>query len=372
MNTIDIHQSMTLHMDSYSITIDSEGNWKTCRMGERLFRRLVNGQVVEMERNDPKRISDAGISQIRSSLSQGMRELAEKAKAGNIPAEACNINDSKVQYFLLSKGAELAKVDPQKINEYYNEAYPEAVTMLPPDRYRDLVLLPAVGCPSGKCEFCTLYTAKGFQVFSEEQFREHIDRVIELFGHATKDRRGIFLGSASALSLSQRRLVNMLRIIKKKLGIPERGIASFFDPYHAPKRTLADYLQLKELGLQQLTLGLETGSSLLRKRWGKSGDLDKLKEVVDVLKKAGFTVALTVLMAFHQDVNFLRHQKDTTDLLNSLPLTKNDIIYLSPLQPAVVARQTSEEQLQSLKEGFRSVSEAKIVPYRVDRFRYFA
>lgn len=371
MNTTDAHLPMTLHIDPVSITLDSEGNWRTFRRGDRLFRRLAEGRVVEIK-NTLRELSTGQIRKLQRLLTQEMKNMASKAKRGNIPDEACNIHAPEVQHFLLIRAAKLAKTNPKKTRERYSEAYPEAITMLPPDRYRDLVLLPALGCPSGACTFCTLYDSGGFQVFSNQQFREHIDRVIKLFGHAIKDRTGVFLGSASALSLSQRRLVNILSIIKRKVGSYERGIASFLDPYHAPKRKPADYLQLKKLGLQQLTIGLETGSGLLRKRWGKSGDLEVLREVVEVLKKAGLTVALTVLTAFHSDVNHLRHQQDTADLLNILPLTPNDIIYISPLKPNVLTTAASRQQIQTLKEVFRSVSEAKVVPYRVDRFRYFA
>lgn len=370
--SLGIYQSMTIHIDPNSITLDSEGHWRTFRMTGKLFRRLVDGRIADMVANEPRILGPEESESVRSIIRQFLEFLISKAENCKIPPEACNITKPEWQIALLRRSAEFMAKNSNLIAEQFEGAYLESVRMLPPDRYRDLVLLPATGCPRGGCSFCTLYAGTEFRVLTKSEFEEHIHKVFDLFGHAAADRTGVFLGSASALSLSQRRLMETLSAINKKLGRFKRGVSTFFDPYHAPKRTVADYEQLKKMGLQQAVIGLESGSGILRKRWGKPGDLSKLTDTVSTLKHARVQVSLTILTGFHPDGNFLNHVDETTRFIKSLPLGSTDILYISPLYPENIPSTITDEQIRSLQLKLRAASPARVVTYRVNRFRYFA
>ncbi len=370
-----LNRYLAIHDDPISLTLDSEGRWRTFRLADRQFRRLVNGQIVELVNDRLSDLSQNATHRLHALITHHIKTLISKAKNRQLSTEACNIYDPELQVTYFQRAAEFSTGGFYQIWDQYLKAYPEPVTMLPPDRYRDLVLLPATGCPrssSGNCTFCTLYPNAGFHVFSSTEFKAHIIRVRQLFGNAVAERTGVFLGSASALSLSQRRLVSALRVIREEFGSFKRGIAAFFDPYLSPKRTKSEYVELKNLGLRQVTIGLESGSGVLRQLWGKPADLTLLEKTIDILKESEIQVALTALTGFHTEVNYLNHVDETVNFAERLPLDHDDIFYLSPLDPSPFSEDVSVKQITTLKHRLRQVTHAKVVPYLVNKFRYYA
>ena len=122
----------------------------------------------------------------------------------------------------------------------FEAAYPEPVVILPPDRYQDLVIQPALGCPHGECSFCAFYRDRAFRILSDPEFERHLEGIQTLLGSAIGLRDGIFLGSANALAIPQPTLIDRLRSVAKQLGPRKRQVAAFWDPDHSPTRTAAD------------------------------------------------------------------------------------------------------------------------------------
>ena len=370
-----LNRYLAIHDDSISLTLDSECRWRTFRLADRQFRRLVNGHIVELLNDGLRDLSQNATHGLHALITHHIETLISKAENRQISKDACNVYDPELQLTYFQRAVQFSTDGFHELRDQYLKAYPEPVTMLPPDRYRDLVLLPATGCPrssSGNCTFCTLYPNAGFRVFSPADFKTHINRVRQLFGAAIAERSGVFLGSASALSLSQRRLVSVLRVINDEFGSFKRGIAAFFDPYLSPKRIKSEYVELKNLGLRQVTIGLESGSGVLRQSWGKPADLTLLVKTIEILKESEIQVALTILTGFHTEVNYLNHVDETVNFAERLPLDHNDIFYLSPLDPSPLSEDISKNQITTLKKRLRQVTHAKVVPYLVNSFRYYA
>lgn len=71
--------------------------------------------------------------------------------------------------------------------------------------------------------------------------------------------RCVFLGSANALALSQRRLLLCLDQIRKRFGVFKRGVGAFADPDFSAGRTDQHCCELRKKELRQIVIGLETG-----------------------------------------------------------------------------------------------------------------
>ncbi|HKI47371.1 MAG TPA: hypothetical protein VKA08_18720, partial [Balneolales bacterium] len=135
---------------------------------------------------------------------------------------------------------------------------------------------------------------------------------------------------------------------------------------------ISEYVELKNLGLRQVTIGLESGSGVLRQLWGKPADLSLLEKTIGILKESEIQVALTALTGFHTEVNYLNHIDETVNFAEKLPLDDSDIFYLSPLAPSPLSDDISEQQIITLKNRLRHVTHAKVAPYLVNKFRYYA
>ncbi len=250
-------------------------------------------------------------------------------------------------------------------------AWPEPTRILPPHRYRDLVILPATGCPNHGCGFCAFYKKRPFRVLDDQAFENHLQAVVDALGVAIAERDGLFLGSASALSLNDTLLLKRLARVRTAIGIPRRGVAAFLDPDRAPSRSAQAFAALREAGLVEATLGLETGQPDLRRRLGKRADLSDVRAAIDAMRTAGVGVGLTVLVGLGEHDDEHRHRDATVALLASLDLGTRDFVHLSPLVRPGFGR-VPEVVLRAWRRALITTTPARVAPYLIERFAWLA
>jgi radical SAM superfamily enzyme YgiQ (UPF0313 family) len=260
---------------------------------------------------------------------------------------------------------------PAEQEARFARAYPEPVPILPPHRYRDLVVLPATGCPNHSCSFCAFYRERPFRALSREAFDAHLAAVRDLFGAARADRDGLFLGSASALSLPTEVLLDRLGAVAAVFGRPRRGVASFLDADRGELRDASAWAALREAGLVEATIGLETGEADLRAEVGKGRDLDALRARVAALKQGGLAVSLTVLVGLGGLDRRETHRAATLALLRDLPLERRDFVYLSPLRGALAPEYLAAETV-AWRRAVGEATGARVGDYRIERFAWLA
>ncbi|WP_153301350.1 radical SAM protein [Endozoicomonas arenosclerae] len=256
-------------------------------------------------------------------------------------------------------------------SELYRSVYPEDVPILPPDRYRDLVVQPLIGCPNRACTFCAFYKDKPFRVLTEQQWQMHLSGIERLAGALPGDRDGVFIGSANAMALSQRRLVACLDSIEQKLGLLKRGIAAFSDPDYSVQRSQTQWQTLSEKGLVQLVVGLETGWGELRGKLGKAADLSKVYRAVKDYQSAGISVGLTVLAGVGEVENAEEHRAETCRWIEALNLGRSDKVYVSPLSENGHSSEFALREAERFQDDLSEHSEAKVIPYQMQRFHYY-
>ena len=359
-----------------SFRIDQEGRWCSYRTGDQFFRRTLSDQIIFQHRPLPGNQA----LKLHEDIRQRLQRIYRRFKSANKGLNLTGSHTSAQEFLLRSQAWNLLKLQANAV--LFDQAYPEVVAILPPDRYQDVVVLPATGCPHAKCSFCAFYQGSSFQVLSLSEFEQHLAAVKTLFGETLSAREGFFLGSANALALPQRKLSAMLALLEQEFGARKRGIASFFDPEHAPTRELKQWQELAALGLRQIVIGLETGLPELRKTWGKSKQLNPIKHAIELAKQAGITVGLTVLVETgNQDLE-RAHREATTQFIAQLDLMRSDQVYLSPLQltttpgtdlsPGTTDTTEKAHLSNELKNLFREATKAKVIHYGMDKFYYFA
>lgn len=243
------------------------------------------------------------------------------------------------------------------------------VGILPPDRYRALVLNLTEGCSYNRCEFCSFYKHKRFQVRTPEQFRAHLREAVTAFGVGLAYRRGIFLGQANAASLPTDVLQSALEIIREEFpppltdrhGRPRHplefeSVAAFLDTFTRPTRSVPDWSALNQFGLSHLYLGVESGALPVLKKLGKPGSPRFVRILVERLKQAGLTVSVIVMSGAGGWELEEVHVRETASLLNALPLKGGDRIYISELSvpdETLEHRRRCRAQTRALKERLR-------------------
>jgi hypothetical protein len=223
------------------------------------------------------------------------------------------------------------------------EAY-RPLGVLPPDRYRSLILQATEGCAWNGCLFCSLYRGQRFRVKTPGEFRDHIRRVKAFLGRALALRSGVFLGEANALTIRQERLLELIDVLEEELGDHLRrvpgagdpeggaGISSFIDAFATRDKGPAEYGVLARRGFRRAFLGIETGDEELLRFLRKPASNEAVRGLVGDLKAAGVSVGAIILVGAGGKRFARSHVEESVRLLESLLLDEGDLIYLSPLE----------------------------------------
>lgn len=270
------------------------------------------------------------------------------------------------------------------------------IMILPPDQYRALVLQLSEGCSYNKCSFCTFYLGRPYRPRPLDEFRKHLEEAVEFLGPGLPWRRGIFLADANAANLPFEQVEAALRLVRERFPPIRIGgqlhhpcdfhkVGSFLDTFSAVKRTAAEWRRLRDLGLESLYLGVETGSTRVLKLLRKPGSPDQVDRLVGALKEAGIRVGVIMMTGVGGRALADEHVSESIRFLNGLPLGPGDRIYLSEFEPdsrshyvqsqvaEVLSREECRAQTRVIKAGlaFPRYPEGPLVsPYDVRQFVY--
>lgn len=356
-----------------ALRVDGTGRWLSSRFAGRFFRRTLDGRVVTYPEPRAAPVDLERPELLHRSVRILATELAQAARnpKRTIPLSGV-VADRNLLVEMLQRAATWTADGYEELRRRFWQAYDEPPEILPPDRYLDAVVLPATGCPNAGCTFCAFYRGRRLQPKTREAFRAHLEAVVELFGPALALRTGIFLGSASALSLSQRRLLEVIDDTRNKLGERTRGMAGFWDVDHSPQRTTAEWNELVATGLRGVYVGLESGCASLRAEVGKSGDLDTVaRKLRGARAAAGLRLGLIVLAGLGGAARANEHITHTAQLIGQLGLSSSDIVYVSPLAETMGDAEL-EANTSELRLTIAASTPAQVASYAMHAFRYYA
>jgi radical SAM superfamily enzyme YgiQ (UPF0313 family) len=335
------------------------------------YRRTVDSRVVRT--SDDFEVPVDASDEVHNEVAVLAAELARELADPDRYLELSGVDPSRDHLIEFLQRASLWTLDRQlEQRARYDEAYGGPIEILPPDRYMDIVAVPATGCPNATCPFCAFYLGNKLRVKPAAEWKTHLDRVKELLGPGLRTKTGIFLGSASALSLGQKRLVEILADVQATFGPRKRGVAAFWDPDHTPPRTETDWRELHDAGLRTAYVGLETGDPELRAAINKSPDLDALMDKVRVQRSGGVWTGLIVMVGLTDPDRFRGHLEATAKVIEALDLhAKREVVFVSPFEDQTEKDELVRQQDRML-DALREVTAARVAPYAMKRFRYYA
>ncbi len=302
-------------------SFDLEGRPVSWYQDGRIYKRSLASQVHTRER--------VGGRRVRTVLSEDeaagrFRLLLDRI--GSAPIPTASPDDEDRLRRILAWTPERLLEERGRFDRVYRP-----VSILPPDQYLSVVLQATRGCTWNQCTFCSFYQDRPFSCPPVSEFRKHCFGVRDLLGKGLKLRRSIFLADGNALVLGRDRLLPILETAVEQFpGMPVHG---FVDVFGGERRSVAEWSELRELGLTRVHVGLETGCDELLSWLNKPGSAEDSSRFVSTLKEAGLKVAL-IFMVGAGGRKFARdHLEATVALAKRLPLQKGDIVYLSPFQP---------------------------------------
>ena len=185
----------------------------------------------------------------------------------------------------------------------------------PPSEAESLILPVTNGCSWNKCTFCEMYTApqKRFRPRGEEDVLESIRRCAEEFGGEV---RRIFLADGDAMTLSTRRLVNVLEAIKRELPAVHR-ISSYCLPRNLRKKSVEEIKELAALGLSLVYVGAELGDDEVLARVNKGETFATTLDALEKLREAGIKRSVMILNGLGGQALSKQHATNSAALMNA-------------------------------------------------------
>ncbi len=176
----------------------------------------------------------------------------------------------------------------------------------PPSEADRILLQVTVGCSHNNCTFCGAYKDKRFRFKEIEQISRDLDYAEK---HFPRSRR-LFLCDGDALILPQNRLVEILSLIKAKLPTVGR-IGTYANAKSIARKRDKELLQLRDLGLHTVYLGLESGDDKTLDKVQKGVTVAEQIEQSQRIKTAGIKLSLTALLGVAGTTRSLEHAQAT-------------------------------------------------------------
>jgi radical SAM superfamily enzyme YgiQ (UPF0313 family) len=161
----------------------------------------------------------------------------------------------------------------------------------PPSEADSLILQATLGCSYNRCTFCGMYRAKRFRVRSIEDLKVEIAWAAENLPGVRK----VFLADGDALVAKASFLAELLREVGQALPGLKR-ISCYASPQALQARTVEEMSELRELGLTQYYLGIESGHDQVLVDLEKGVDGDEMVRVGLKAHEAGVKLSTMVLL----------------------------------------------------------------------------
>jgi radical SAM superfamily enzyme YgiQ (UPF0313 family) len=182
----------------------------------------------------------------------------------------------------------------------------------PPEAY-SILLQVTLGCSHNKCTFCSTFKNKRFQIKDNETILSDI-----LFASKyMRNQDKVFLMDGDALIVPQKRLMWTLERIREHLPWVKR-VGAYANTKSIGMKSPEDLIELREMGLGILYLGVESGDDEVRKRVKKGSSAQHCLEMGRRVKEAGIQLAALVLLGIGEKERSMEHAKATGEILSGI------------------------------------------------------
>jgi radical SAM superfamily enzyme YgiQ (UPF0313 family) len=188
----------------------------------------------------------------------------------------------------------------------------EGLIIRPPSEANSLLMQITVGCSHNKCAFCGTYQGKKFKI-------KPLDIIINDIREARSNSQieRVFLCDGDALIVPQNKLKEILKLINDNMPDIKR-IGSYANAKSILKKSVNDLQELKAQGLKIIYLGVETGNTYLLNKIQKGVTYDQMVEAAKLVKEAGITLSVTVILGLGGIEKSIEHALDTANILTDI------------------------------------------------------
>jgi len=161
----------------------------------------------------------------------------------------------------------------------------------PPSEANSIILQVTVGCSHNKCTFCGAYKGISFTVKPAAT----VDADIAFAKKHCRLHKRVFLADGDVLIMKQSYLVTLFNTIRRELPWVKR-ISLYGSGRAIALKSESELSELKQLGLDRVYMGLESGCNEVLKRVIKGDTAESMVAAGKKIRMSGLFLSVTVLM----------------------------------------------------------------------------
>ena len=184
----------------------------------------------------------------------------------------------------------------------------------PPSEARSLILQVTNGWSWNQCTFCEMYTQP------QKKFRlrplDEVENFVVAAARSGAPVRRVFLADGDAMTLSFRRLKDIMEVINRHMPDVQR-VSSYCLPRNLKNKSVEQLQVLREMGLNLFYVGCESGDDLVLDRVNKGETFESSAEALRKIKAAGSRSSVMILNGMGGVKYSEQHAKNSALLMNA-------------------------------------------------------
>ena len=197
----------------------------------------------------------------------------------------------------------------------------------PPIEAYTLLLPVTEGCSHNSCRFCNMYKDIKFRMLSEAEIENWLKEIRKMNGSDCDDIEKIYLVGADPFALSCKKLELVIQLIKKYL--PNIKVISMYAAIrNIMSKTYEQLLRLKNLGVNDLYVGIESGLDDVLLNLNKGNSVSDIRTQCERLNRAGIRHMALLMLGSAGKGRGIENARATAELMNEIKPTS---ILLTPM-----------------------------------------
>ena len=193
----------------------------------------------------------------------------------------------------------------------------EGTLYRPPVEANTFLLQITAGCTHNACRFCNMYKDKSFHLIDEEILIENLQeekKIRDIYG---RPHRRMFLADGDVFSLSADKLEEKINLIRKYHPDVET-FAMYAAIRNLKHKTDEELIRLKELGVNDLYIGYESGLDDVLLSMNKGHTIEDAVTQAERLNKVGISHNALIILGLAGKGRGEESGRATADLINKI------------------------------------------------------
>jgi radical SAM superfamily enzyme len=187
----------------------------------------------------------------------------------------------------------------------------------PPSEAWSLLVRVTRNCPWNQCLFCPAYKGTKFSRRSVAEVKADIDAMAREYGKDIHMIKTAFLQDADSLILKTEQILEILRHLKARFSGIER-VTTYARANTLRRKSVEEFLQLKEAGVSRIHVGLESGSRKVLTMIKKGITPEDIVEGGRNVMESGISLSEYIMPGVGGRALSEEHARETARLLNTI------------------------------------------------------